>query len=139
MGETVSWNHWEAGMEQAAREAQVKVGGMIQIEPLNLPLPLTLREWLWESYPDNLSEKLRDASQAHKELVDAAVLHMEGHSQEQMENSQPYEDTASSGDHRTVASRVMESFVEISSRKERREQYNAKRDRSRAWQATRTA
>ena len=65
------------------------VGGMIQIDPLNLHLPLTLREWLWESYPDNLSGKLREASQAHKELVDAAVLHMEGHSQVQMENSQP--------------------------------------------------
>ena len=62
-----------------------------------------------------------------------------------MDNSQSSVDTASSGDQRTVARRVrqgldvIESFVEIASRKEWREQYNAKRDWSRAWQATRTA
>ena len=32
---------------------------------------------------------------------------------------------------------VIKSFVKIASRKERRDQYNASRDRSRAWQATR--
>ena len=70
---------------------------------------------------------------------------MEGHSQVQMDNSQSSEATASSSDHRPVARRVrqgldvIETFVEIASRKERRELYNAKRARSRAWQEARAA
>ena len=81
---------------------------------------------------------MRDASQAHKELVDAALLHMVEHSQVQIGNIQSSEETTPSGDHRTVIRRVrqgldeIESFVEIASRQERRAQYNAKRDKSKA-------
>ena len=76
-----SLSEWVAGLEQEDMEGQVMGGGMIQIDPKNPPMPQMIREWLWESYPDRLAEKLREASKAHEELVDAAVLLMEGYSQ----------------------------------------------------------
>ena len=70
---------WVAGMEQEDLEGQVKVGGMIQIDSMNPPLAQTLREWLWESYPDRLAGKGREESKAHGEFVDVAILFMDGY------------------------------------------------------------
>ena len=132
-------------MEQEDREGQVKVGGMIQIDPMNPPLPQTLRDWLLESYPDRLAKTLREASKAHEELVYVAVLLVEGYSQSQSDSTQTSEKSSDSGARRNVSRRVRpgldetELFVEIENRKVRRKQYNFKRHWSRAWQAVRTA
>ena len=142
LGAQESLSDWVAGMEREERDVVVKVGGMIQIDPMNPPLPATLRDWLWESYPERLVEKITEASQAHEELVNAAVLLMEG-SQSQSDSTQNSTTSPDSGVRRKVSRRIrpgldeIEEFLEIASRKARREEYNAKRDRSRAWQATR--
>ena len=139
-----SLRDWVEDMEQEDREDLVKVGGMIQIDPMNPPLPDTLRDWVWESYPERLAEKLTEASKAHEELVYAAVVFMEGYTQSQSDSTQSSATSSDSGMRRTVSRRVrpgldvIESFIEIASRKERRIQYNLKKDRSRAWQAART-
>ena len=89
LGEVESLSNLVAGMDYEDRKDPVKVGGMVQIDPMNLPAPQTLRDWLWESYPERLVEKLKEASKAHEELVNAAVLLMEGYSQSQSDSTQP--------------------------------------------------
>ena len=94
------------GMEQRDREDLLKVGGMIQNDPMNPPLPQTIQERFWDSYPDRLAGKLREASHAREELVDAAVLLMEGYSQSQLGSTKNSEEAPSSEARRNVSRRV---------------------------------
>ena len=93
--------------------------------------------------PREAGGKLREASKAHEELVYAAVLLREGYSQSQPDSTQISAKSSDSGVRRKVSRRLrpgldeIESFIKLASRKERRIQYNIKRDRSRAWQAAR--
>ena len=103
LGVVESLSDWVAGMEHEDRKDLVKVGGMTQIDPMNPPLPQTLRDWLWESYPDRLAETLRDASKSHEELVYAAVSIMEGYSQSQSDSTQTTEKSSDSGVCRNVS------------------------------------
>ena len=97
IGDAEPLSDWVAGMDHEDMEGQVKKGGMIQINPMNPPLSQTLRELLWESYPDRLAEKLRKALKAHEELVDAAVSLMEGYLQSLLDSTQTSEESSSSG------------------------------------------
>ena len=49
-GET--WIEWTVQLHAAST-----TGGMINIDPLNPPPPQTLKDWVWESYPDGVADR----------------------------------------------------------------------------------